>query len=302
MKRFAQRLLNPFHGVIQVIAIEHAEAESTDGINWVLYVTHEDIVSHTGMSEVRYGSWNQQDGIQLSMVRGTETNNIIDSIGEKLTAAVKKYANTIPFPLNDCYECWLLSEDGQLLALLETVDSADKKQSFDNSTWQPGTDAIESFLSEHGDAETLKKLINKRAGEHSRTLWVRRKQTEFGFSGDAITDNDETIPAVAIPQRLLQESWGNAEDNRLVKDYLAWQAPWLLQLNNYDDDKRRAIETQAWQRPVLCAKQYHLFAKVLDKKQLKVVRVQARLMGYDSQNQRVIETFIDTGDKETYSP
>jgi phosphoribosylaminoimidazole carboxylase (NCAIR synthetase) len=53
---------------------------------------------------------------------------------------------------------------------------------------------------------------------------------------------------------------------------------------------------------VLCAKQYHLFAKVLDEKQLKVVRVQARLMGYDGQGQKVIETFIHTGDKDLYSP
>ena len=131
VKRYAQRLLNPFHGVMQVIAIEHAEAESTDGINWILYVSHEDIVSHTGMSEIRYGSWNQQDGLQLSRVRGTETSNIIDTVGEKIAAAVEIYASTIPFPLNDRYECWLLTEDGKPLALLDTVDSYDKQRSHD---------------------------------------------------------------------------------------------------------------------------------------------------------------------------
>jgi len=287
---------------MQVIAIEHAEAETTDGINWVLYVTHEDIVSHTGMSEVRYGSWSQHEGIQLSMVRGTETSNLIDTVGEKLAAAVEEYADTIPFPLNDRYECWLLTDNGKLLALLDTVDNENKKQSFDKTTWHPGTKAFEEFHSDHGDATRLKQLINERAGDDSRTLWVKRKKTDFGYSGDAIKDNDEIIPSADIPQRLLLESWDNAEDAQLVADYLAWQAPWLLQLNNYDDDIRQMIETQAWQRPVLCAKQYHLFAKVLDEKQLKVIRVQARLMGYDGQGQEVLETFIHTGDKETYSP
>lgn len=302
IKRYAQRLLNPFHGVMQVIAIEHAEAETTDGINWVLYVTHEDIVSHTGMSEVRYGSWSQHEGLQLSMVRGTETSNLIDTVGEMLAAAVEEYAETIPFPLNDRYECWLLTEDGKLLALLDTVDSENKKQSFDKATWHPGTKAFEEFHSDYGDATRLKQLINERAGDDSRTLWVKRKKTDFGYSGDAIKDNSEIIPASEIPQRLLLENWKSSDDTQLVSDYMAWQAPWLLQLNNYDDDTRQIIETQAWQRPVLCAKQYHLFAKVLDEKQLKVVRVQARLMGYDGQGQEVLETFIHTGDKETYSP
>lgn len=302
VQRYAQRLLNPFHGVMQVIAIEHAEAETTDGINWVLYVTHEDIVSHTGMSEVRYGSWNKQEGLKLSMVRGTETNNIIDIYGEQLAAAVIKYADTIPFELNDRYECWLLTDDGKPLALLNTVDRAIKKQSFDDSTWQPGVNDFEEFHSEFGDTETLKQLINKRAGDRSHTLWLKRKLTDDGLSDYAIKENDETIPASQIPQRLLLEKWDNRNDSNLVKDYLAWQAPWLLQLNIFNDATRREIEKQAWQRPVLCAKQYHLFAKVLDKKQLKVVRVQARLMGHDSHNQGIVETFIQTGDKDTYSP
>ena len=302
VRRYAQRLLNPFHGVMQVIAIEHAEAESTDGINWILYVSHEDIVSHTGMSEIRYGSWNQRDGLQLSMVRGTETSNIIDTVGEKIAAAVEKYASSIPFPLNDRYECWLLTEDGEPLALLDTVDSHHKQQSFDHTIWHPGTKAYEEFHSDFGDATRLKQLVNQRAGDRSRTLWIEREKTDFGYSGDAIKDNDEIIAAADIPRRLLLENWQTAEDSGLVADYLAWLAPWLLQLNNYDDDTRQAIERQAWRRPLLCAKQYHLFAKVLDEKQLKVARVQARLMGYDGRGQKVIETFIHTGDKDIYSP
>ena len=60
---FSQRLFRPFHGVMRTISIEHGDAETTDGVSWILYVNHEDIVSHTGMSEVRYGSWSHEDGL-----------------------------------------------------------------------------------------------------------------------------------------------------------------------------------------------------------------------------------------------
>lgn len=299
---FGQRLLSPFHGVLQVIAIEHGEAETTDGVNWVLYVSHEDIVSHTGMSEIRYGSWNQHDGLKLSMVRGTESNTVIDRVGEQLTRAVEKCAAAVPFPLNDRFECWLLSSDGLPLALIDSVDSEEKKQVYGSLAWHPGVAAFENFHSDFGDAEKLQGLINKTAGARSRTLWVTRKKSAYGYAGDAVSEHGDIIEASAFPRYLLLENWENEGDSGLVGDYLAWQAPWLLQLDVFDDETRRRLEQQAWQRPLLCAKQYNLFASVLDETQLKVVRVQARLMGYDSKAQGIIETFIHTGDKDTYSP
>lgn len=298
---YSQRLLSPFHGVMQVIAIEHGEAETTDGVNWVLYVSHEDIVSHTGLPEIRYGSWSRQGGLKLSMVRGTENSNVIDIIGEKLVLALEEHAAAIPFSLNDCFECWILADDGQPLALIESVADEDKMRAFESPAWHPGMAAFNEFQSDFGDAEQLRRLINERAGSRSRTLWLRRKKNDFGFSGDALTESGEVIRASEMPARLLLEKWHQSDHESLVRDYLDWQAPWLLQLDNFDDEARRVLELQAWKRPLLCAKQYHLFAKVLDETQLKVVRVQARLMGYDSKNQGVIETFIHTGDKENYS-
>ena len=299
---FGQRLLSPFQGVMQVIAIEHGEAETTDGVNWVLYVIHEDIVSHTGMSEIRYGSWSQHDGLKLSMVRGTESNNVIDRVGEQLAIAVEKYAGSLPFSLNDNVECWLMSSDDLPLALIDSVASEEDKQVYESLSWHPGVTAFETFQSSFGNAKKLQSLVNKKAGAQARTLWLSRKHSGHGYCGDALTESGEIIEASAFPQRLLLENWDNEEDRGLVRDYLAWQAPWLLQLDTFDDKTRHQLELQAWQRPLLCASQYHLFARVLDETRLKVVRVQARLMGYDSQAQGVVETFIDTGDKDSYSP
>jgi hypothetical protein len=297
---YSQRLLSPFHGVMRAVAIEHGEAETTDGISWVLYVSHDAIVSHTGMPEIRYGSWSRQGGLKLSMVRGTEKNSVIDIIGERLVRALEEHADSLLFTQRDCFECWILTADGQPLVLIESAVDEEKKRAFESPAWHPGMSAFDEFLSDHGDAERLRRLINERAGSRSRTLWVRREKSDYGYSGDAVTESGDIINAADMPPRLLLEQWDDAGHQSLVKDFLDWQAPWLLQLDNFDDATRQALELQAWKRPLLCAKQYHLFAKVMDDKQLKVARVQARLMGFDSRKLGVIETFIHTGDKENY--
>lgn len=287
---------------MQVIAIEHGEAESMDGINWVLYVCHDDIVSHTGISEIRYGSWSEHQGLKLSMVRGTSTSSIIEQVGEKLVAAVMKYSAQVPFRLIDRFECWLLTSDHKPLALIASTDTEAGKRAFAAPKWHPGTAAFDSFSSEQGDAKCLQQLINRRAGDRAMTVWLERKKTAQGYCGDGVTDAGDTIPAAELPAGMVLQQWDDAGDAALVRDYLSWQAPWLLQLDYFDDEERAGLEEQAWKRPVLCAQQYRLFARVIDRQQLKVTRVKARLMGYDSKGQGLVETFIQTGDKETYSP
>lgn len=287
---------------MQVIAIEHGEAESMDGINWVLYVNHEDIVSHTGMSEIRYGSWSDHQGLKLSMVRGTDTSDIIEQVGRQLVRAVMKHSAEVPFRLNDRFECWLLTTDHKPLALIDSTDTAAGKRAFTSPVWHPGTAAFDSFDSVHGDAKRLQQLINRRAGERAGTVWLERQKTARGYCGDGVTGTGEMVPACELPASMLLQQWDDASDAALLADYLAWQAPWLLQLDYLDDATRAGFEQLAWKRPVLCAQQYRLFAKVIDRQQLKVTRVKARLMGYDSKGQGLVETFIETGDKETYSP
>ena len=35
---YSERILNPFRGVMNIIALDDAEAVTTDGVNWSLYV------------------------------------------------------------------------------------------------------------------------------------------------------------------------------------------------------------------------------------------------------------------------
>ena len=294
---YSRRLLSPFHGSLQVVALQNGEAESSDGINWVLYVSHESIVSHTGMSEVRYGSWNRRDGLKLSMVRGAAANSVIEEVGEQLVVALERFANDVPFVPRDAYECWLLNAEGEPLALIDSAIDSAAIQKHDTPLWHPGSAAYQQFHSAAGDAARLRHIVNRRAGDKPVSIWVHRPA-----AGDARGDDGAHISADAFPTALLSENWQRTEDETLVRDYLNWQAPWLLQLHSLSRRQRIVYEQQAWRRPLLCARQYRLFVDLQDEKGLRVARVQARLMGDDARGQALTEVFIQTGDKDSYSP
>lgn len=67
---YAQRLLNPFRGVMNIIEHEGAEAVTTDGLHWDIYVRDTTLVedladSHkVQTSDIRYGSWSQKQGLK----------------------------------------------------------------------------------------------------------------------------------------------------------------------------------------------------------------------------------------------
>ena len=59
---YSQRLLNPFRGVMNFITYESAEAVTTDGVHWDIYVIDGELLEglegkNILTSEIRYGSW-----------------------------------------------------------------------------------------------------------------------------------------------------------------------------------------------------------------------------------------------------
>jgi len=282
---------------MQVISVEYGDAESSDGIHWVLYVNHKDIVAHTGMFEVRYGSWNRHDGLSLSMVRGTEQNKLIETVGDNLVMALQQHAGEIPFRGIDDHECWLLTTDDMPLALMDSVTEPSGRYVFESPSWHPGASAYEAFDSDFGDAASLRELVRLRAGRKQKSIWLHRQQDLSG-----ITEDGQTFSGEQIPKFLLNEHWGEESDRKLVEDYFRWQAPWLLQLDSLSDAQRGDYEKYAWRRQLVCANQFQLFPRVVDERALRSVRVQAQLMGSDTRGVNVREAFVHSGDKESYSP
>ncbi len=99
---YALRRLNPYRGVVQVVAVGAAEARSQDGVTW--YMRADD-----GMGWVRpVGIWVEGEGLKAG-------------VGERypcLLAALEQRPD-LPFALADTIELWLLDKvSGLPLALL----------------------------------------------------------------------------------------------------------------------------------------------------------------------------------------
>ncbi|MET0067456.1 MAG: hypothetical protein ABW076_14005 [Candidatus Thiodiazotropha sp.] len=282
---YSRRLLAPFQGVQQIVAIAGGIAETMDGWQWKLYVADEAIVSHTGLCEVFYGSWDTQHGLSRSRIRGSLPSRLIETLGERLVATLGRQAKAIPFTPRDRFESWLLDQSGQPLALLESALAEDPRIENHQPAWYPDSRANRQFVSPHGDAEGVTTLIRRMAGKRPCAVWIERDHQDGG------TDTAGTYyPPQSFPPLLLRERWPEAENQKLIRDFIDWQSPWLLQLP-LSTEQRRRLETAAWRRPRETSRVYRLFPRVYDASGLTATRVKARLMQDPPSAQPVHEPF-----------
>lgn len=75
---YAQRLLNPFRGVMNVIEFEAAEAVTLDGVQWDIYVRNAELVKDLAQAErvqtsdIRYGSWSAAQGLKRGPIQPSD--------------------------------------------------------------------------------------------------------------------------------------------------------------------------------------------------------------------------------------
>lgn len=274
IQAYSRRLLSPFRGMLQVIEVPSGVAESCDGVRWKLFVADETIVSHTGLSEIQYGSWSARTGSTRAKVRGTCASRLIEQTGERLLTALETFAGDIPFPPMDIHELWLLDALEQApLALLETAVDPTARCPVDNPRWLPGAAAKTEFVSPRGNSETLARLLARTAGKRPRALWVERVPIGAGVTSEGVL-----IPAERFPGLFIRTTWDAPDDEALVQDFLDWQAPWLLQLADLAPDARGRLERAAWRRPHATSGAFRLYPRLMDREGLQVTRVKARLL------------------------
>ena len=282
---YSRRILAPFHGTLQVVSVPHGDAESTDGVHWVLYVMHEEIVAHTGLSEIRYGTWHRDSGLKRAAIRGTARSHLIEEVGARLIAALEEAAGRVPFAPADHWECWLLDADQERpLALLESAVSELEPPPMECPRWVPGQGARKEFVSPHGGAESLSAIVAEAAG---RACWLYRDAQGGGWAGDGCA-----WPVEQFPPLLLRERWSQPNQAALVRDFLAWQAPWLLQLTGLGPGLRARLEASAWRRARETDRVFRLFPRLLDVQGLTVTRVKARLLADKPPPQWDAEPFL----------
>jgi hypothetical protein len=304
-RSYAQRLLNPFRGVMNIIEYQGAEAVTIDGKHWDIYVRDiglvEDITnSHkVQTSDIRYGSWSLQDGLKRGAIYPSDDFKVLEHRGALVYEYLLKHHNDVPFPFEDSIELWLLDEENLPLGLL---DSALREEDIELDCpidWRAGRECrkhfrtpvmqhlLETAHAEASAGEYLTRYINNCSGEPPQAQWFRRKPdgSGEGLSGINLEPGLECrrLPDTAFPVYFLREDDSSEPHRQLIEDFLAWQAPCLLLLQNLNAPARRRFERLATSRALSVDKLYRLYPSILEEAAIKAARVEATLRGCEVQ-------------------
>jgi len=293
---YAQRLLNPFRGVMNIIEHQGAEAVTTDGEHWDIYVRDTTLVEDLAnarkvqTSDIRYGSWSVKQGLKRGAIYPSEDFKLLEHRGASVYEYLLKHHTDIPFPFRDNHELWLLDTTGTPMALL---DSATCEQDIELDVpldWRAGQECRREFRSNadtNADdttgtaAERLMQLVNARAGCAPAAQWFRREPDGSG-SGLAGINLPAALAARRLPESAFADYFldlpaNNPDQRQLIEDFHAWQAPCLLLLQTLDDSNRALLEQQAVARARAVERHCRLYPALIDREAIRAARVEALL-------------------------
>lgn len=288
---YAQRVLNPFRGCMQVIRHQAAEAVSMDGLLWDIYVRNDSLLTgaegETGpvqVSETRFGRWSAETGLKRGPLHPSEDFYRMERMGMVVYEQLRQWHERVPFPFRDRYERWLVDKDDKPLVLVDSAVRREDARSAGESHWRIGLAAQAQFASPALEAcgaprgksagEFLMDYIN---GLGPRACWFHREPDGSGIRLEPAGNGATRLTAEAFPSLLLRGDGHPEPQTRLIADFIAWQAPWLLLLDGLDKDTRARLERRARNRAAEVAKLYRLYPEMIDPAQVQAARVEARL-------------------------
>ena len=290
---YAQRLLNPFRGVMHTIRYRSAEAVTTDGIEWDIYVANDALLDGLGragkraqISDIRYGHWSAEKGLKRGPLFPSDDFKRLEDMGAVVYEHLLRVHRDVPFGFLDQFELWLLDRDDQPLALLHSVRNDSETDTRPPLDWRAGMAAQERFQSAAiaGLTESagvyLTHYVNSLASGVAQ--WFRRSDDGAGLGLHTLKGGESlrgrVLDADAFPPLFIATAGMDAAHTRLVNDYHAWQAPWMLLLAHLDPVTRRALEGCACQQAELIEKHCRLYPAVIDRAALQAARVEAALL------------------------
>ncbi len=308
---YSQRLLNPFRGVMNIIELDQADAVTTDGVEWILYVHdetdcwehQENQDAHIVTPDIRYGSWSARQGLKKFPLLSSMNIPYIKRAGRQLMQAVRELHARLPFPPADKYELWLLDKDNGLpLALLDSVCEESRiYQDYPRRDWLCGQRCQQQFRGtpqaphrkQRNPGRLLARRVNRQAGEPRRLQWFWRNDDGKGFALQGLNLDESLLNRQlerdAFPPLLLATGWPSSGGIDLVYDFLAWQAPWLLLLPDLDDELRLQLEHEARSQATLTASLCHLYPRIIDHYLLNAIRIEAQLRGKEENREETEE-------------
>jgi len=187
---YAQRLLNPFRGVMNIIEQQGAEAVTTDGLHWDIYVRDTTLVAdladgHTVQTgDIRYGSWSQQQGLKRGAIYPSNDFKLLEHRGAIIYEYLLDHFHEVPFALRDHYELWLLDGQGLPLALLHSATCEQDIELDCRIDWRAGRDCSRHFQSDGGVALGGCPMVPARHGWRSNR--ARRRQSGRRIRGPTV--------------------------------------------------------------------------------------------------------------------
>lgn len=296
---YSTRRLNPFRGTIQIVSTEQARATSTDGVCWRIQIRRD--IYKTPWSSLAipeqhdccyaYGNWTAEKGlVRIPIHPSLYEEHIFEAVDDLITR-LKLACQHLPFAPEDTLELWLMnSKCDQPVALLASQLAGDDLAKPQQLRWYVSTDA-ETALNSRMTAEagsnstnrlTLQACFDRATRLRCNTLltayWIERRQDNSGVilqdhTGKPVSQHS-SLPASAFPACLLAEDWADVPTRHLARDYLNWQAPLLLMLP-LPGERRRALERDAQQHPLLVQRYHRLYPGIEDPVLLKKILVEA---------------------------
>lgn len=307
---YAQRLLNPFRGVMNIIEYQGAEAVTTDGFHWDIYVRDmtlvEDLANSRKVqtSDIRYGSWSPEQGLKRGALYPSEDFKQLEMLGARVYEYLLDHHDCVPFTLRDHYELWLLDRSHRPLALLNSALYEDAIEFDCPIDWRAGHDCRKTFtpalaeqplrMDEPDNAgDYLTRLINTTAGPEPRAQWFRRSADGYGHGVGGINLPADlemrSLPCQAFPDFHLRLPDASPAQRQLLEAFFDWQAPCLLLLADLTGAQRAYYEQHAVRRARAVDRHYRLYPEILDIEAIRAARVEALI--------RASETTSDAEDE-----
>jgi hypothetical protein len=282
VQAYAIRRVNPFLGVLQVIATEGGRAVSSNGVVWEIELRTERSPMWGSLNKdtkeaiyYRFGLWSKDEGLVNRPLAPhldrdpliMQCNILIKCIAERL--------QQLPFKLIDNRELWLFyKEEKRPIALLASRKPETKPPSPEPKYWKSclGANGLASQY-RYPQASSLEALVERTASSNICKYWVTRADDGSG----TLDSSGENLQANEFPSYLISENWPNDELVSLVSNYIAWIAPSLLTLQHLSDAERDRLESCLNVQAISIEHHWHLYPETKDEKKLKAARVQCRL-------------------------
>jgi hypothetical protein len=289
---YAQRLLNPFRGVMHTIRYRSAEAVTTDGVEWDIYVANDALLDGLGraakraqISDIRYGHWSAEKGLKRGPLFPSDDFKRLEEMGAVVYEHLLAMHRNVPFALLDPFELWLLDRAERPLALLHSVRCDSETDTRPPLDWRAGLAAQDGFRSSaieglgESPAAYLTRYVNSLSAGVAQ--WFSRADDGAGLGLHTLNGGNalrgRVLESEAFPPLFIATALMDAPHQRLVRDYLAWQAAWLLLLPHLDVATRRMLEGYACRQPALVEKHCRLYPTVIDQAAVQTARVEAAL-------------------------